>query len=82
MNHHCHAKHCKVEVPPKMLMCYKHWKLVPQPLQSAVWEHYQRGQEERMVAPTSEWHEAADAAIDHVYQLELKKGMHVQGRLI
>ncbi len=45
MSHRCHAEDCKVEVPPKMLMCLRHWRMVPRALQNAIWEHYRAGQE-------------------------------------
>lgn len=43
--HHCHAFDCKKQVPPKLLMCLKHWKMVPRQIQAAVWNHYRKGQE-------------------------------------
>lgn len=45
MKHLCHALECNIEVPPKMLMCLKHWRMVPRAVQSAVWEHFRPGQE-------------------------------------
>jgi len=47
-------------------MCGKHWRMVPRALQRAVWAHYQNGQELGLARPSSEWHAAADAAIDAV----------------
>lgn len=46
-DHTCHALRCKTTVPPKMFMCAKHWRMVPRPMQDAVWTHYVRGQELR-----------------------------------
>lgn len=43
--HHCHAHGCTRNVPPKMLMCLKHWRMVPVKLQRAVWATYRAGQE-------------------------------------
>lgn len=43
--HRCHAKGCEVEVPPRMLMCKKHWAMVPKPVQKEVWKWYRPGQE-------------------------------------
>lgn len=43
--HTCHAEACTAKVPPKMLMCGKHWGMVPRPLQRAIWATYRRGQE-------------------------------------
>lgn len=63
--HLCHAKGCKVRVPRRMLMCRKHWFMVPRDLQAAVWATYVDGQENRM-DPTPEYLAAAKAAIDAV----------------
>lgn len=43
--HLCHAFECKTAVPPRMLMCLRHWKMVPKNIQSAVWAEYRPGQE-------------------------------------
>jgi len=45
MKHLCHAVGCPVEVPPSLLMCRKHWYMVPADLRCAVWREYRRGQE-------------------------------------
>jgi hypothetical protein len=45
MSHHCHATGCEVSVPPKKLMCRRHWRMVPRDMQNAVWRHYRAGQE-------------------------------------
>lgn len=63
--HLCHAKGCDVSVPPRMLMCRPHWRMVPRPLQDAVWDEYQPGQENRK-DPTDDYLAAAQAAIDAV----------------
>lgn len=67
--HHCHARGCPVAVPPKLLMCTKHWRMVPKALQAAVWATYRAGQEVRK-DPTREYLAAADAAIDAVAEKE------------
>lgn len=69
MNHHCHAKRCTTNVPPEMLMCRKHWAMVPKDLQRAVWQTYRPGQCDDK-QPSLEWHDAADAAIRVVDQKE------------
>lgn len=43
--HTCHAIGCPVEVPPRMLMCRRHWRMVPPELQARVWATYRKGQE-------------------------------------
>ncbi len=45
MSHLCHANNCIKEVPPKMFMCLKHWKMVPKNVQADIWKNYRRGQE-------------------------------------
>lgn len=45
MSHTCHAVNCTAEIPPKLFMCAKHWKMVPKKLQVNVWNEYRPGQE-------------------------------------
>ncbi len=73
MSHACHAHGCKVDVPPRMLMCRKHWRMVPRRLQQQVWAHYEEGQEDRK-DPTTAYLDAADAAIESVYDQEVGHG--------
>lgn len=63
--HVCHADGCQKVVPPAMLMCTRHWRLVPSDLKDAVWAHYVTGQEHRK-NPTAAYMAAARAAIDAV----------------
>lgn len=44
--HVCHADGCEVEIAPAFLMCSKHWRMVPKPLQAAVWRYFRPGQEQ------------------------------------
>lgn len=44
-DHTCHAIGCTEAVPPRMLMCLKHWKLVHRETQKLVWKAYRPGQE-------------------------------------
>jgi hypothetical protein len=67
--HLCHANGCTVKTKPEMLMCFRHWKMVPVRLQRAVWRTYRPGQCEDM-SPSADWHLAADAAIGAVSVLE------------
>lgn len=67
--HTCHAKGCSVVVPEKMLMCRRHWRMVPVALQRAVWDAYVPGQEKRK-DPTRRYLDAAHAAIDAVAKKE------------
>jgi hypothetical protein len=47
VSHLCHAYACTKEIPPKILMCLKHWRLVDQKIQAMVWKTYVPGQEIR-----------------------------------
>jgi len=69
VRHLCHAEKCRTEVPPRMLMCTKHWGMVPYKLQKAVWAHYVPGQEIRK-DPTGEYLDAAMEAINAVADKE------------
>ncbi|MCA8949329.1 MAG: hypothetical protein KDE27_07490 [Planctomycetes bacterium] len=46
-----------------MLMCRRHWFMVPKPIRDRVWLHYRAGQCELNPPPSTEWHAAADEAI-------------------
>ena len=67
--HTCHAEGCNVRVPPKLLMCRRHWFMVPPMLRREVWRLYRPGQE-RDKNPTREYLVAARESIDAVAQLE------------
>jgi hypothetical protein len=69
LGHHCHAKGCLVETKPELLMCLKHWRMVPKSIQDRVWAHYRRGQCDDK-NPSAEWHKAADDAIAVVFKKE------------
>jgi hypothetical protein len=70
--HTCHAKKCKAVVPPSMLMCRGHWRMVPKGLQQKVWDEYVPGQEITKT-PTMSYLHAARAAIDYVAEKEKSK---------
>ena len=65
MSHHCHAAGCTVKTPPKLLMCRRHWYMVPAPLRALVWKHYRAGQE-RDKRPSKEYLAVAFQAIKAV----------------
>ena len=69
MSHYCHAENCTKEVPPRLLMCYRHWKMVPLALQRAVWRHYRPGQEIDK-RPTREYLDVMKKAIQAVAEKE------------
>jgi hypothetical protein len=43
--HKCHAIDCEVQIAPKLLMCLKHWKMLPKKTQISIWNEYRPGQE-------------------------------------
>jgi hypothetical protein len=45
MRHTCHWPNCREDVPPALLMCLRHWQLLPEPVRYAVWAAYRPGQE-------------------------------------
>lgn len=67
--HLCHAIGCERVVPPRMLMCAPHWRMVPLGMQRAVWRTYRPGQE-RMKDPSSAYLDAAMAAVNAVARAE------------
>lgn len=71
-NHHCHAWHCPVAVPPKMFMCKAHWFRLPKKMRDAIWAAYQPGQEERLVRPTDEYFRITTEAQRFIADLEGK----------
>jgi hypothetical protein len=70
MKHECHATGCSAAVPPKMLMCRKHWFMVPRGVQAQVWATYRPGQEVTK-DPSDEYMKAYRLA---VISVELKEG--------
>lgn len=69
MTHLCHAYGCTQSVPPKMLMCLKHWCMVNPKIQSLVWRTYISGQEVRK-DPTRAYLLAQRAAVWCVFVAE------------
>ena len=66
--HACHANDCEVSVPPRMLMCLKHWWMVPKEIQRRVNANFSMRQcvPAAGVRPTKEWFSAAHDAINAV----------------
>jgi len=62
MDHECPANGCTAPVDITMLMCSKHWYMVPKPLRNAVWRAWAR----RTGAGTPAHTAAILAAIDSV----------------
>ncbi len=70
MKHCCHAKGCFKEVPRKMFMCLKHWRMVPRPVQRLIWKYYNKGQEEGKAEVTRAYLDITDQAIKIVWSAE------------
>lgn len=69
MAHRCHAEGCTQNVAPRLLMCYRHWCMVPKRLQDAVWANYRQGQEVDK-RPSEAYLAAARAAVTAVRNKE------------
>ena len=67
--HHCHARGCMVATRPEMLMCRRHWFMVPKPLRDRVWATYRPGQCDDK-QPSAAWFAVANAAIAAVASKE------------
>lgn len=65
MTHLCHAIGCTTEVVPERLMCFKHWRLVPENIRREVIAHYRDSD-----VQSREWLKAARAAIHAVTERE------------
>jgi hypothetical protein len=68
--HKCHAYLCDKPVEPRMLMCKKHWSMVPMEIQVRVKKYYRVGQCGGGMRPHPEWMKAAREAINHVTKAE------------
>lgn len=71
--HTCHAVNCKQIVSPAMLMCLRHWKMVPSELQRTIWNLFKPGQEIRK-DPSPAYLEAARQAVAAVEERERLAG--------
>jgi hypothetical protein len=61
-DHVCHAIRCDKAVPPRMLMCARHWNTLPLPAQRIITHHYRPGQEGSKT-PSPEYLLAAGCAV-------------------
>jgi hypothetical protein len=68
-SHRCHAIGCEIPVEPKLLMCFRHWKMVPKFLQKEIWRWYRPGQEVDK-KPSREYMAVQKLAIEAVAFLE------------
>ena len=80
MAHVCHVYKCEVRVPPSMLMCRRHWEMVPRGLRDAVYASFNPQQCRRGgPAPSREWLTAARAALNSVERRERECGRTIAG---
>ena len=68
-SHTCHAVGCKTTIPPEMLMCRRHWFMVPKTLRDRVWSTYRQGQCDDW-NPSAEYCQAAKSAVIAVAKAE------------
>jgi len=71
--HLCHAKNCKVQVPPSMFMCRDHWYMLPKVMRDILWALYSPGQEITKT-PSQDYLEHAQECIDYVAEKESVNG--------
>lgn len=71
MNHTCHAYGCNQRINPTLLMCLKHWRMVPKFAQNDVWATYRPGQEVRK-DPSNDYMKAQQRARVLCYMIENK----------
>ena len=70
--HRCHAENCERLVKPELLMCLRHWNMVPRELKLRVWQTYRPGQCDGIGGrPSAEYFEASRAAIAAVKAKEV-----------
>ena len=62
MAHRCHATACSTPVPREMLMCRRHWFMVPRGVRDDVWAAYRPGQCDDL-NPSAAYCRAAKAAV-------------------
>ncbi|MFL9943679.1 hypothetical protein [Paraburkholderia graminis] len=82
--HHCHANDCPTPTPQKLLMCPKHWRMVPREMQNRVWETFKARSAAPGADPTSwgDYYEAAADAVEHVARLEAKPTENSYRRMV
>lgn len=70
MTHVCHAKGCDTPVPRRLLMCPRHWRMVPRVMQREIWRLYVPGQENDRTKVTADYLAFTRKVIDFVYRSE------------
>jgi len=67
--HRCHARECSTPIPPRLLFCLRHWRMVPKDLQRQVWRHYRPGQEKDK-RPSAEYLQVRKQVVEAVWRIE------------
>jgi hypothetical protein len=67
--HHCHAFGCTTPCRPTLLMCARHWSMVPKDIQAEVYSTYKKGQCDTKT-PSRDWIKASLKARLSVAQQE------------
>lgn len=70
MKHKCHAIGCTVKTHYSLLMCLKHWELVPSVIKDKIRKEFNPEQLYGRVRPSGAWLKAARMAIMAVKELE------------
>jgi len=71
----CAALGCSAKIGPKLLMCRRHWMMLPIKLRSAVWEGYRNRQQDASAA--IEWAYATAVANAQKWLVEHEHGEDV-----
>lgn len=66
--HKCAAVPCTKTVEDDLLMCLRHWRMVPKDIQRRIWQHYRRGQS--AATSSAEYNAAYDDAVNAVRTIE------------
>lgn len=69
----CAARYCEVRVTDGMLMCIKHWKLLPKPMQKELHKWHRQGAEQG-VHPMTEYTAATIRCVNFIFEIERNKG--------
>ena len=73
MSHRCRAKNCGLVIAPRLLMCRKHWFMVPPAVRRLVWKHYRLGREIDKLHITREYVRAVRLAVEAVAKSEAEE---------
>lgn len=68
--HPCAAELCAKLIPHRLLMCPRHWGMVPREIQSQLWRAYTRADSDGRARLTKGYLAAVDACIEAVRKAE------------